>query len=291
MYARFAVSLSLLFISTWSYAQPDEDASPEGDSTQRPSQASWETLSRGPERLYAEGRDGPSFMFCTIQYSNNGWDEPLGFGWPTDFPNAGFYLMNAIAERTSIEIARDENGEPEQTVLSLQDAGLKDFPFIFMSDVGTVGFSKEEIAGLREYLLGGGFLHADDFWGKRAWANWEYEIGQVLPPGEYPIKDVPLNHEILHTPFEVGEVPQIPSVQYWMGTAGASGTSERGAETREAHLRGIWDNDGRLIVVMSYNTDLADSWEGEVGTDYYHRFSEGGGIALGINIVTYALGH
>lgn len=290
MYARLAVSLSLFFVSTWSYAQTVKDA-PEGASTQGPRWGSWEDSRRYPDRTYAEGRDDASFMFCTILYSSNGIREPLGFGWPTDYPDAGFNLMNAIAEKTSIEIAQHKNGEPEQTVLRLTDAGLKDFPFIFMSDVGTVGFSKEEIAGLREYLLGGGFLHADDFWGKRAWANWEYEIGQVLPPDEFPIKDVPLNHEILHTPFEVGEVPQIPSVQYWMGTAGASGTSERGAETREAHLRGIWDQDGQLMVVMSYNTDLADSWGGEVGTDYYRRFSQGGGIALGINIVTYAVGH
>ena len=287
MHARLAVSLCVIFVSNCSLAQREEDAS-EGDSVQEPSPSQ-----RIRGRSYAEGRDDPSFMFCTIQYSNNGWDEPLGFGWPTDYPNSGFNLMKAISERTSIEIARDEDGEPEQTVLSDKDAGLKDFPFIFMSDVGTVGFSKEEIAGLRDYLLEGGFLHADDFWGERAWANWEYEIGQVLPPDEYPIMDIPLELDILHLPFEVGEVPQIPSVQYWNGTAGASGTSERGEETKVPHLRGIWDKQGRLMVVMSHNTDLADSWEAEaeVGSDYYNRFSEGGGIALGINIVTYALGH
>ena len=287
MHARLAASICVTFAATWSYAQPDEDVS-EGDSTQRPN---WEELSRGPERLYVEGRDDPSFMFCTIEYSSNGVNEPLGLGWGTDYPGAGSNLMNAIAEKTSIEIARDESGEPEQTILRLTDAGLMDFPFIFMSDVGTAGFSKEEVIGLRNYLLQGGFLYADDFWGDRAWESWAYEIGQVLPPEEYPIRDIPLDHDIFHIVFDVEEVPQVPSIQYWMSTGNGS-TSERGYETREPHLRGIWDKNGRLMVVMTHNTDIADGWEQErENEEYYREFSVKKSYPLGINIVSYALRH
>ena len=109
MYARLAIIICAVFSATWSYAQPDEDAS-EKDSVREPRRG-WAAL-RGPERIYVEGRDDPSFMFCTIQYSSNGVYEPLGLGWGTDYPGAGFNLMNAIAEKTSIEIAQDENGEP-----------------------------------------------------------------------------------------------------------------------------------------------------------------------------------
>lgn len=287
MHARSAIFFYVLISATWSYAQPDKAAS-DPDSTGEPS-----TLPRIPEGIYADGRDDPSFMFCTIVYDGIGSVEPLGFGWSTDWPESGFNLMAAIAENTSIEIARDSNGDPEQTILRLTDTGLKDFPFIFMSDVGTVGFTPEEATSLRDYLLSGGFLHVDDFWGTRAWRIWEHEIGEVLPPEDYPIKDIPSDHEILHVPFEVGEVPQIPNIQFWRSTKGPSRTSERGEESRVPHLRGIWDKEGRLMVVMSYNTDLADGWvtEAKAGTEYYRRFAQGGGFALGMNIVSYALGH
>jgi len=160
-----------------------------------------------------------------------------------------------------------------------------------MSDVGTAGFTKEEAKNLREYLLRGGFLHADDFWGERAWNNWAYEIEQILPPDEYPIRDIPLTHDIFHIVFDVNEVPQVPSIQYWSSTRDGT-TSERGRETAEPHLRGIWDKDGRLMVVMSHNTDLADGWEQErKNEEYFREFSVKKSYPLGINIVVYALTH
>ena len=234
---------------------------------------------------------GKKFTFVTVQYSGNGWDEPLGFGWPTDYPDSGYNFMIRLAELTTIEINREENGEPRQEVIKLTDPAVFNYPLLFMSDVGTVGFSQEEITNLRKYLLRGGFLHADDFWGDRAWDNWSYEIGQVLPPEEYPIRDIPLSHDIFHIVFEVKEVPQVPSIQYWNGTRDGT-TSERGAESQEAHLRGIWDKKGRLMVVMSHNTDIADGWEQErEDEEYFREFSVKKSYPIGINIVVYAMTH
>lgn len=234
---------------------------------------------------------GDKFTFCTVVYSNNGWDEPLGFGWSTDWPDAGYNFMTRLAELTTIKINRNPNGEPHQEVIHLTDPALFNFPLIFMSDVGTAGLTKEEGKCLRRYLLRGGFLFADDFWGERAWKNWVYEISQVLPPDEYPIRDVPLTHDIFHIVFDVKEVPQVPSIQYWSSTRDGS-TSERGAETATPHLRGIWDKDGRLMVVMSHNTDIADGWEQErKNEEYFREFSVKKSFPLGINIVVYALTH
>ena len=234
---------------------------------------------------------GRKFTFCTVQYSGNGWDEPLGFGWPTDYPNSGYNFMIRLAELTTIEINRTETGEPRQEVIKLTDPAVFNYPILFMSDVGTTGFSKDEITNLRKYLLRGGFLYADDFWGDRAWDNWSYEIGQVLPPEEYPIRDIPLSHDIFHIVFDVKEVPQVPSIQYWSRTRDGT-TSERGAESRDAHLRGIWDKKGRLMVVMSHNTDIADGWEQErEDPEYFREFSVKKSYPIGINIVVYAMTH
>ena len=159
-----------------------------------------------------------------------------------------------------------------------------------MSDVGTAFFSSEEIAGLRTYLELGGFLWVDDFWGPTAWTNWSELIGEVLPPSEYPIRDIPLSHPIFSSLYQVEEIPQIPSIQFWRRSGGSS-TSERGADSGEPHFRGISDADGRLMVFMSHNTDIADGWEREgESVEFFHNFSIDA-YAVGINVVLYAMSH
>ena len=232
---------------------------------------------------------GDEFTFCTIEYGSIR-REPLGLGWSTDWPAAGRNFMARLAELTTIRIAREKNGDPNQVSLRLTDEALYNYPYVFMSDVGTVGFSRFEVEALRSYLLRGGFLHVDDFWGSRAWSYWEASIGEVLPPDEYPIRDIPLNHELFHIVFDVKEVPQVPSSNYWNSTRDS--TSEQGLDSAVPHIRGIWDKNGRLIVVMSHNTDLADGWERE-GSDpeYFREFSVKKSYPMGINIVVYAMTH
>ena len=205
--------------------------------------------------------------------------------------------MLRLEELTTIEINKDKYGEPIQEVVSLTDKALFNYPYVLMSDVGRTTLEPEEQDGLREYLLRGGFLHVDDFWGEKAWKNWEFEIGQVLDPDEYPIVDVDLEHELFHIVFDVKEVPQVPSIQYWSRRRGDD-TSERGAESAEPHFRGIFDkaegpdSKRRLMVLMTHNTDIADGWEKErEDHEYFMRFSVKKSYPIGINIVVYALTH
>lgn len=90
--------------------------------------------------------------------------------------------------------------------------------------------------------------------------------------------------------FEITEIPQITNIQFWRRVRGRS-TSERGADSREVHLRAIRDAHGRIMVLMSHNTDVADSWERE-GEDpaFFYQFSPKG-YALGINVLLYAMTH
>lgn len=251
----------------------------------------WGRYSRPPAAPKLKDFPGKKFTFCTVEYTGNGENQALGFGWPTDYPKSGYNFMIRLAELTTIEINKHDNGEPRQEVIKLTDPALFNYPIIFMSDVGTVGLNRDEQESLRKYLLRGGFLHVDDFWGERAWENWEYEIGQVLPPEQYPISDIPLSHDIFHIVFDVKEVPQVPSIQYWSSTRDGT-TSERGHETRTPHIRGIWDKHGRLMVLMSHNTDLADGWEQErENEEYFREFSVKKSYPIGINIVVYAMTH
>ena len=231
---------------------------------------------------------GRSFTFCRVQYTQVR-REALGQGWRTDYPDADRNLMLRLSQLTRTPIRTNSRGRPEHLVVHFTDDELFQCPFIFMSDVGTMALSSDEAERLRKYLTRGGFLWVDDFWGEYAWENWVREISKALPPGEYPIEDIPPGHTIFNALYRVYDVPQVPSIQHWRRSGG--GTSERGSGSAVPHLRGIRDSQGRIIVLMSHNTDIADGWERE-GEDeeFFFAFSPKA-YALGINIILYALTH
>lgn len=227
------------------------------------------------------------FTFCRLLYKSVR-SEQGGYGWNTDYPGSDYNFLTRFEELTTAKPARWSDGQPGNSVVRATQEELYECPFIFMSDVGTVGFSELEVVRLRDYLLKGGFIWVDDFWGDRAWQQWENEIGRVLP--DYPIVDITPDHMLMHTLYVVEEVPQIPSIQWWRRNGGR-GTSERGRESATPHLRAIFDEEGRPLVMMTHNTDIADGWEREgEDYDYFLKFSPEA-YALGINVVLYSLSH
>jgi hypothetical protein len=233
-----------------------------------------------------ESFDG-AFNFCRVMFP--GSYDGDGGGWAVDYPRADINLSIRLSELTKTRISLDPGGEPNHLVLTLTDPELFQCPFIMMTEVGAAAFGPEEAARLREYLMKGGFLWADDFWGSYAWEHWTSEFSKVLSPHEYPIVDVPLDHPLLRAQFKVTRIPQIPSINYWAGSGGE--TSERGADSAEPHARGISDKNGRLMVLITHNTDIGDSWEREADDpNYFYRFSVDG-YAFGINVLLYAMSH
>jgi len=226
------------------------------------------------------------FTFCRLRYTSNR-REPGGSGWTTDYPLADQNLMIRLAEFTQTRITRHPDGSPHHAVMTATDPSIFLCPFLFTSDVGTMQLRPSEIESLRNYLLKGGFLWVDDFWGRRALTQWSQEIGRVLP--DFDIVELPMNHPIYSTFYSVQSVPQIPSIQFWRGSGGA--TSERGAESARPSIRGIFDGAGRLMVLMSHNTDIADGWEREgEDWDFFHRYSPLG-YAVGINVAIWSMTH
>jgi hypothetical protein len=230
-----------------------------------------------------------SFVVCRLAYRSVRV-EPMGIGWQTDYPYAEINLTTRLSELTKTRVSRDHEGQPNHFVVRLTDDALFNCPLTVASDVGSLGFRPEEIDRLRSYLLKGGFLWVDDFWGTLAWRQWSSEIAKVLDPATYPIVDVPLTDPMLKSMFEVSRVPQITNIQFWRGVDGQS-TSERGSDSTDVHLRAIRDTHGRIMVLMTHNTDVADSWERE-GEDpaFFYQFSPNG-YALGIDVVLHAMTH
>ena len=242
-----------------------------------------------PARYAPSHMPDAAFVVCRLAYRSVRV-EPMGIGWRTDYPYAEINLTTRLSELTKTRVSRDGGGDPNHFVVRLTDDALFNCPLTVASDVGSLGFRPDDIERLRNYLLKGGFLWVDDFWGTPAWRQWSTEIARVLPPAEYPIVDVPLDDPVLGSMFEMTEVPQITNIQFWRRVRGRS-TSERGADSRDVHLRAIRDAHGRIMVLMSHNTDIADSWERE-GEDpaFFYQFSPKG-YALGINVMLYAMTH
>ena len=134
-------------------------------------------------------------------------------------------------------------------------------PYLHMEDVGTAALTEAEVHGLRTYLLKGGFVWCDDWWGAAAWTRWTSEMARVLPPSEYPLVEIPRDDPIFRTQFDVAEIPQIPSIQFWRTSGGS--TSERGSDSPHPDFYGIRDKRGNLMMVMTHNTDISDAWERE----------------------------
>lgn len=226
------------------------------------------------------------FMYCRVFFRGSGRGNP----WRTDYPGADNNFSVRLSELTRVDVKFDPNRQPHHIVVSLDDPLLFRCPMLFLVNHGVAVFSGREAARLRDYLTKGGLLWVDDAWGSYAWARWVNQISRVLPAKEFPIQDIPMSHPILHTLYDVRDIPQVPAINFWSYTGGQ--TSERGADSATVYFKGIQDQKKRLMVVMTHNTDISDTWEreGERPREYFDLFSPRG-YAIGVNIVLYAMTH
>ncbi len=241
-----------------------------------------------------------AFTFVRIQYSSGygGRDYGGGYGrrgrggfgygrgggsWATDWPDSDLNFSYRLHQLTSMEV------NPDGIILELTDPELVNYPFIYMLECGSLLFSDEEVEALRRYLLNGGFLMVDDFWGEAEWFNFYREIKRVFPDRE-PV-ELEIDHPIFHTVFDLKEKPQIPSINVAVAGQPYGITWER-PDAKEVHFKALYDDKGRMMAIICHNTDLGDGWERE-GEDewYFHEFSEKKAYPLGINIVVYAMTH
>ena len=244
--------------------------------------------SRYPARIRPADQRDSGFSFCRLMYASEYTGRRRG-RWSTDYPFADINFMIRLSEMSTTAVNFDAHDEPIHWVVPVTDDTLFDCPFILASAVGSMVLAPEEASRLQDYLLKGGFLWVDDFWGTWEWDQWASQIATVLPRAQYPIVDLPLNHELFQTMFNIWEIPQIANIGFWRRSGGQ--TSERGADSAEPHFRVIFDANGRIMVAMTHNTDIQDAWERE-GEDqgFFETFAPDG-YSLGINVLVYAMTH
>ena len=151
-----------------------------------------------------------------------------------------------------------------------------------MLEVGSLTLNDSQAKALRNFLLSGGFMVIDDFWGSWEWDSFEDAIRRVFP--NRPIEDIPLDHPVFNAFYEISEVLQVPNVYQ----AGGGATYE--SDGRVPHVRGIFDDQKRLMVLINWNTDLGDAWEWADSPNYPLRYSTYA-YEMAINFVIYGLSY
>jgi hypothetical protein len=224
-----------------------------------------------------------AFTFVRIQYDNagGGLNDDWGWGqwgtWRIDYPDADFNFLRGVTRLTNIPI----NSSP--VVLRLDDDRIFEYPFLYMLELGRNGgpkFTEKETRNLREYLLRGGFLLIDDFWGSLEWDTFYRAFVKVFP--DRSVIELDKNHQIFHCFYDIDGPQMIPAV--WNLQNDAEQDVDR------AYNRAVLDDDGRVMVLINWNSDMGDGWEHTYHPSYPTKYANLA-YRLGINYVIYAMTH
>jgi|SRR5436190_895453 hypothetical protein len=237
--------------------------------------------------------DELEFYFTRLAYTDiygrgpGGLADFRGFrrgAWTTDAWDADNKYMWGIQRMTNVYLSRDPHP------LAITDPDLFKYPYIYAVEVGQMELNSQEAARLREYLLRGGFWHVDDFWGLRQWAQFERQMKKVFPDRQ--IEELPMTHEIFHAFFDVDRVLQVPNVSLGVAFTRSGGRTQTWQEPSDTKPRvlGISDDTGRLMVLITYNSDLGDAWEWMDHPEYPALFT-GYAYRLGMNSIIYSMTH
>ena len=195
--------------------------------------------------------------------------------WTQDFPRADRHFSEAMRRLTRIQARSVEQ------CVNLDDGDdIYNWPWIYAVQVGEWGITDAEAHKLRDYLLRGGFFMADDFHGTLEWQVFADSMKRVFPDRE--IVDIPETDPIFHTVYDLDARYQIVGAEHLV-----EGHKKDGYVAR---WRGIYDDKGRVMVAISFNSDVGDSWEWADEPEYPEKYSALG-VRLGVNYIVYAMTH
>jgi hypothetical protein len=226
------------------------------------------------------------FTFARLKFEA---DRDYRFGggrmWDDDSPDADLNLIFRLHEVTSLKV------RPGLNFIDITTKDLANYPFVYLASAGRADLTEEEVAALRQYLLSGGFIMADDFWGDDQWAHFSDEIKRIFPERE-PV-ELSLDHRIFHTVFDFKKEPQIPSVGAYLRTGESFDPGwPYNEKNQDPHYYALYDDKQRMMGLFCHNNHYGDGWEHE-GDDetYFDNFSEPMAYPMLINILVYTMSH
>ena len=220
-----------------------------------------------PPDPYSRGRG--------FRFGGGQWTEGFSI-WTQDYPRADRHFAQAVRRLTRIS-ARSV----EQPV-NLDEGGEFDWPWLYAVQCGSWRLTDSQARALREFLLRGGFFMCDDFWGDEGWEVFMQSMGRVFP--DRSIVELDNADPIFHTVYNLDDRYQVASEGSVM-----RGRTDKCDGCRD-HWRGIYDDKGRIMVAITFNSDVGDSWEWADAPYYPEKFAALG-IRIGVNYVVYAMTH
>jgi len=223
--------------------------------------------------------------------SRRGWFRRLG--WWVDYPDADLNFSYRLQQLTSMKT------DPDARVIRLTDPMAVRYPLLYMEHAGYMRLSEDEIAALQKYLLNGGVLFVNDFWGSEEWNGFAAEIKKVLP--ERGWTDLTTDHPVFNCVYDLRRPMrrlQVPTIQFWNEDYNPNDpqselqTIFRGEGSKEMHVRALLDDRQRMMILAIHNSDVSDGWEREGENElYFKQYSERIAYPLGINIIFYMMTH
>lgn len=198
-----------------------------------------------------------------------------GTAWTVDYPEGDRTFARLLRRLSTIDVRL-----VEQPVNLDDDVDVYYWPFLISGLVGAWDLTNAQILKLREYLLRGGFLLCDSFYGTVEWEGFVQGMLRIFP--DRAIVELPDTHPIFHSVYDLSERPQIPTWQHL-----PQGYRNDGAKP---HWRAILDDDGRVMVMITFNNDIADGWQ-RADESRYPEEAANASIRLGVNFAVYALTH
>jgi len=240
------------------------------------------------EKSLTPGFQEDVFTFARLRFGPGGYGG-YGFGrgrtWDDDTPDADLSLTYRLYEVTSLKV------RPGLNYIDITTKELANYPFVYVAAAGSMVLTDDEVAALRTYLLNGGFLMVDDFWGDDQWQHFYEQIKRVFPDRE-PVA-LTMDNRIFHTVFDFKQPPQSPSVGSFLNTGLTYDVGYDYAQKgHEPHYYGIYDDKQRMMVVICHNNHFGDGWEHETQNPiYFDKVSEPMAYPMFINILVYAMTH
>lgn len=204
------------------------------------------------------------------------WREG-GTSWTQDYPRADRHFAMALRRLTRINVR-----SVEQPVNLDDGDDVFNWPWLAAGEMGDWKLTESQAKQLREYLLRGGFLMLDDFWGPEEWARFDESMKLVFP--DRAIVEIDNEDPIFHTVYDLNDRYQI------LGQWALGGWQNYRVQGNAAQWKAIYDDKGRVMVTMSFNSDIGDSWEWADDPRYPEKYSALG-MRIGVNDVIYAMTH
>jgi hypothetical protein len=217
---------------------------------------------------------------CASLERGEGGTGSRGLGsWATDYPASDCKFMWGVERLSKVRVY---DKTPHSVMI--MDPEIFKYPYLYVVEPGGMRLSEEEVELLREYMLRGGFIHIDDFWGLRALDNVERELARIFP--DFEMKPLDMKHEVFSVFFDVDKIVQIPNVDN--GCDGGQTWESR--DDTEPRVFGVSDDKGRLMTVITYNSDLGDAWEWMDLPCYPEPYSSQA-YRMGLNFILYSMSH